>query len=285
MDKATVFPITHDFLSLINYIELVRDYQIIAVNSFKEDGLLYNIKKEYPNWVVTSNVKKSLEGSGTLILFDNEKRYKIDKYQEMIAEAKIRRINILASDSLKKELKCKSIESLDKRMEENKENEEWEKIPVPAISVLGLGENCSKFESLLLLMSVVEKRGYKSLTIASNPLISLCGGYVWPEYLYQNNISLEKKIYKLNYDLGELVRREKPEVLLVEIPGGIMPLGKNEKNHFSEVPLVISNALDIDAGILNMYVPFQKDMGQLDYIKDYCDYKYGIPIETYTVNH
>ena len=51
------------------------------------------------------------------------------------------------------------------------------------------------------------------------------------------------------------------------------------KNHFSEIPLVISNALESDIGILNTYVPFQVNQEQYKYLKEYCDYKYGIPIE------
>lgn len=30
---------------------------------------------------------------------------------------------------------------------------------------------------------------------------------------------------------------------------------------------------------MNVYVPFYKNTGQFDYLKDYCDYKYGIPVE------
>ena len=42
---------------------------------------------------------------------------------------------------------------------------------------------------------------------------------------------------------------------------------------------MISNALKIDVGILNTYVPVQQEEVKLQLLKEFCDCKYGVPLE------
>ena len=49
------------------------------------------------------------------------------------------------------------------------------------------------------------------------------------------------------------VKQQEYDVILVGCPGGVSEFEKYETNYFGELPLIISNALDVDIGFLALY--------------------------------
>ena len=284
MNKMAVFPITHDMLTVLKYSELIRDYEITAINSFREDILLEELRLNNPEINVTADINETLNHADAVLLFDNVEMFIFNKYRDFLFEAYKLQKRILLSPKLNSQINLdnsKDVYVLRNSFEKSRKNfvGRMQNISTPVITICGMGENCSKFETLLLTLKVTKRMGYKAVVLSGNPLVVLFGGYTWPEYLYADSISFEMKINLLNHDLYELIQERDADVIIAETPGGIMPLGQWGKKHFSEIPLVISNALESDIGILNTYVPFQVNQEQYKYLKEYCDYKYGIPIE------
>ena len=284
MINLTCFPITHDMLTVLQYKELMADYKIVAVNSFKEDIFIQKLKSKYPECTISADIYENLQESEGVLLLDNKEEYKWNKYQEILKIAKELNKKVIMSEELcaKMEVRTReNVELLQTQLphKEKTKNEDLKSIEAPVIAVAGMGENCNKFESCLLVLKVLKERGYSVTFLSSNSLAMLFGGCIYPTYLYSENMSLEQKIWYLNQDIAEYIKKNETDVILAELPGGIMPLGENAKNHFSESAIAVTNAVKIDAGILNIYVPSYKNRDQFIYLKDYCDYKYEMQIE------
>lgn len=284
MDKLACFPITHDLLTVLKYKELMEGNTITAINSFKEDPLLEELRLEYPEWSISPNIEETLAYADSVLMLDNVEEYTLPKYERMLLETVKQKKKALLSTKLCGQLNVEEYTYIDvqKNSFEQDRKEYYDKlalIQIPVIAVCGMGENCSKFETTLLSLKRLKEKGYSVTLISGNPLVTLFGGYTLPEYLYSDTVSLEQKSHCFNHDVDELTKREKTDIILIELPGGIMPLGEGNQNHFSEIIIAISNALSIDAGILNTYVPSQKDEEQFGDLREYCDYRFSIPLE------
>ena len=113
---------------------------------------------------------------------------------------------------------------------------------------MGLGENCDKFQLQVKIKKVIEKQGYRVLALCSNVL----GGFLGMENLLafyiQNSCLIQKRLIALNHWIHTKVKQQEYDVILVGCPGGVSKFEKYETNYFGELPLIISNALDVDIG-------------------------------------
>lgn len=283
MNNIGLFPITYDLLTLLKYKNILSDYSIKSICSFKEDRYLREISQEEHEILVSSDIEETMKKVDKIILLDNAENFLLNKYRSVVEWAGKNNKSVILSRKLYNQLQIpsnlgtflfeeKNIENTDNTLFQMYEN------PLPVIAVCGMGENCSKFETTLLCLNIFKERGYKLLLIGANILLTLFGGHPLPYFLFDNSLSLEVKIYKFNRYIYMLQKESDYDAILIEIPGGIVPIGNFDHNHFSEIPLVISNALKIDIGFLNTYAPFEKSDKSKHY-KNMCAYKYDIPLE------
>ena len=115
---------------------------------------------------------------------------------------------------------------------------------------MGLGENCDKFQLQVKIKKVIEKQGYRVLALCSNVLGGFLGMENLPGFLYSKFMSYPEKIIALNHWIHTKVKQQEYDVILVGCPGGVSEFEKYETNYFGELPLIISNALDVDIGFL-----------------------------------
>lgn len=150
------------------------------------------------------------------------------------------------------------------------------KFPVPTIAVAGAGRFCGKFNVQLALREMLSAAGYSVTQVGTQLYGNLFGIHTWPEFLY-SNIPMSEKIIRLNHYLYDIVMSEKPEILVLGVPGGIMPLNPYYFEEFGEMAFVICNALQIDMGIISLYAEEYTDKF-LDEIRMICKYKLNMPI-------
>mgnify|MGYP001081135938 CR=1 FL=1 len=71
--------------------------------------------------------------------------------------------------------------------------------------------------------------------------------------MFDESKSSLEKIQKLNQFAVDLIDQKNAEVLIVGVPGGIMPISKFEFDEFGELAYLVSHAIPSDIGILNVY--------------------------------
>lgn len=157
-------------------------------------------------------------------------------------------------------------------------------IDCPVISILGMGENCDKFEVLLSMKKSLQKKGYKVLSISANSLAKLLGSEVLPSYIYSNNLSGYRKIIRVNHYIYELVANQNPDIVIIGHAGGIMNLGEYDNNYFGEISYILSNAVASDYGIFCTYFNRYYTEEYFEELTKFCGIRLGIDILRFYVS-
>ena len=110
MINLTCFPITHDMLTVLQYKELMADYKIVAVNSFKEDIFIQKLKSKYPECTISADIYENLQESEGVLLLDNKEEYKWNKYQETLKIAKELNKKVIMSEEFTNNLATPGIQ-------------------------------------------------------------------------------------------------------------------------------------------------------------------------------
>ena len=149
---------------------------------------------------------------------------------------------------------------------------ELQEIPVPVVMVMGLGDNCQKFELQLGLREAFVKSRYKVSQFGTKGYSELWGFEPLPE---TPDISMQKKIHIYNDLFYQTVQRESPDVLIIGVPGGIMPIASYANERFGETAMVISHAAKPDIALLSCYfvLPTQE---YFDMLRQFARYRLGI---------
>lgn len=242
MKNLMLFPYHRDVEILLRNQDTLKERKIVNILSFPEDQKRLNrLKEKY-----LTEYNQEVVANELLVL--NSEEGISENYKEKIEELKAQGM---------------SVRYLNRQNENNIEkvhtyNEaQYEKrcysVSVPIIAILGQGINCSKFETLLMTKKITDEMGYKSFVVSSNELGGLYDFYSYPNNLWKSNVCLEEKIFSINHYIYDLYMQEDPDIILLEIPGGVMKMGEKGDNHFSEFAYAIANAVDIDSGIINLY--------------------------------
>ena len=278
--RFACFPLAPDIEVLLRHKELMGAGYISQVISFREDGEKLRALEAATGIPCTTSVEKGLDQADALLLFDNTLNLRWDKYYSCIDLARIRGIPIFASrrfisliEDQTRQAQLEPIESVpDLRL--TYMDERLYEIKTPIITVMGLGENCGKFECQLEFKEQLDAGGYHSEWISSNPLGACVGMHTLPDLLFDENISFPGKVYALNRYVYDLCASYKPDVLVLGVPGGIVSLADKTTNFFSEIPLIVTAALHVDFSILTFYYRSAVYDDYLDRLTRYCLHRY-----------
>lgn len=290
MNTFSVFPYNQNAQSIIDNTSLLVDGTLNQVISFKQDSnLLANISKE-TGIMTSANFESAVKGShyDSIVFLDNIDSFTEQGYLKALRLATDCNKKIFLSNFLRKELKLSNycnLNILERDIPCTPDfsiNKLYE-IDVPIICVAGFGENTDKFDIQLSLTSYYKNLGYNVATICSNPLGCLFGMYTIPAAMFEQKMSFKEKVILFNTLAYEINQSIVPDLIIVGIPGGIMPIDKHQFNYFAEMASIISYAIAVDIGILNLYFDQYIDDGYLEALQECCKYKYNIPIQTFCV--
>lgn len=158
------------------------------------------------------------------------------------------------------------------------------KFPVPVIFVLGAGPFTNKFEVQLALRKYFIKNKYRVTQIGSKRHASFFGFSSLPEAFFKNSLTIREKIIGLNRYFYQKFLQEKPDVMIIGIPGGIMPLSPVRFEELGEIAFLISQAISPDVSIFCSYLMnFTKEY--LEKIELVCKYKLNAPISYFVISN
>ena len=163
-------------------------------------------------------------------------------------------------------------------------SEELYDIDVPIITVTGAGENCEKFDLQLAVRKIFIEQNYKVFQVGTKDYSTLFELDNWPRFLFSQEISFPKKVFAFNRWIFERVKKLEPDIIILGIPGGIMPINNKICNYFGELALIISKALKIDVNILSLY--FNKNINHelLKSYQDYCQFALNFPTNYFNIS-
>jgi peptide maturation system protein (TIGR04066 family) len=287
MEKLVVFPLNNDTEILINGLKESKLYQIVAVSSYIEDKSRLELLQKKSSIYCSTEFEECLARADAIIFAENTMGYSYDGYQKRVQMAldsgkKIYAgLALLDKIQIDKDKVCILQESTSSDEVVSSDKKE---IDIPVVSVMGLGENCDKFGLQVKIKKVIEKQGYRVLALCSNVLGGFLGMENFPSFLYSKFMSYPEKINALNQWIYEKVIQQEYDVILVGCPGGISEFEKYETNYYGELPLIISNALDVDAGFATLYGHTALDYSVLKNISDFVLKKYNTSVKDYILS-
>lgn len=124
--------------------------------------------------------------------------------------------------------------------------------PVPVIGIVGLASHTNKFDTLLPMNKNFKDKGYKTLCITAKYNSNFLQVMPYPEYMFSSSMDIHSKIIAFNYYVNELYHQIKPDVILIEIPGGMFPISNKLHEKFAFQNYLVSNAISFDACVANL---------------------------------
>lgn len=299
--NAVIFPYNRESACLVKHKDLLKEYKIVALvspvgfgMSGKDASWIYNGEK------VGISVYTSFEDIqvkfDTVIIsdIDFEVDFKKTIYPEILKAINNKK-NIICLHKLEDEM-YKEIKKLcilnnvhfkypftifDKKSNYTKicelKDEHLFNINIPIILVAGFMEKTNKFDIQLSLRKYFVDKGYKVSQIGTRNYCELFGFHSFPDFMFDNIPEWEKVLY-FNRLCKEIEMTEESDLIILGIPGAIMPYNNIFTNKFGILAFEIANAISPDAVIIStLYSNFTTDY--FDNICQYVKYKFGFNID------
>lgn len=288
--KYALFPLTPEAQTIARYAYMMKDSSIVAIASFQEDERYLQDLNKLTGIYCTTAADAALRLSDAVVLMDNTFKRRTAKYCSLIDQAIRLDKKVFATPALVKDLQDENYASVSyiqvisnehQLQHTYKQSSRLLEVKTPVVVIAGMGENCSKFECQLDLRAFVDAVGYNVFSICSNSMGGLMGMSTFPAFMFDENLSFSRKVMQFNRYVYDLCDKHKPNLLLIGLPSGIVPLSECDTNYFSEIPLAVSYALQIDAAILSFYYMQECNNAYLESMDGYCSGKYEIPVEAF----
>ena len=289
MKKLLLFPYHPDIVALLENEDALRNVKIIGILSYIEDESIIRPLNRAIG-ADDADYFKLISICDALIMLDNYRNLKDGKYYQVIEDALNygKEIYITSFAQTQLELDCyqgkyKTLEHptcgsacfVDK-YKDGDEIKMYE-INIPVIGVLAMGKHCDKFRTQLILKEILEKE-FKTIAVTSNALGALFGCYVMPPFLY-GKMPFQEKVVLFNHYIYTISKQDRPDVIIIGIPEGILPFERQEFHHFAEYPLVAATAVKFDMTVFCTYFLHDVNIDRLKGLIAYCENKLNTAVD------
>jgi len=283
MKKLLVYPFTYETLPLARYCESLTDYCEVIPVVEKGSGISGGNDVAYldggtaTGLVTTSDFEEAVKTADDILFTGEILDAALFMKYFAIAKGSGKKILVSGDFSKHKEVDLESVQVLSRSVYEAEVNHEnrLSKIPVPIILVTGQGSLCQKFNIQIGLRRKFQQSGYDVSQVGSKQYSSLFGIHAMPHF---SDTPLWKKIMLYNQYFKDIVDNESPDVLIVGVPGGIMPIDDWHNELFGETAIAISKSLSPDISIISTFLT-KIEQEFLDEMKDYFKYALGAPLD------
>ena len=149
---------------------------------------------------------------------------------------------------------------------------------IPIIGICGLVNNINKFDVQIMLNRFLSRKGIRISNITSKRFGKYLNYHTIPYKILIAEGDYEVKINIIKQYIEEIINVEKPEVIIVELPGGIMPYDDYITNNFGYLHSIFFNALSFDYICLN--IPFcTPSKAYINELKMIMRYRYNTPLD------
>lgn len=255
-----IYPFGCETTPLIRFIDMIEEVSVLPVAS--------------KSWSFCKNDIGNFDGGSSkigTISYDFETSFnncdfiyipyernilKIEDYIELINKiSKFKKRIIISQD-----LKNKIGESFSKNVEhysfyDEKITPKFEQIlpiNIPVIMVLGDGLNCNKFDIQLSLRRYFLNKGFSVCQFGTKEYSEIFGFKSLPKFLFDSG-TLRDKIIRLNQLIYKEIMNKNYDLLIVGVPGGVMPISEEHPADFGEFANIITNAVKPDIAIRSLY--------------------------------
>lgn len=268
--RLCVYPYDVEFSPILRHKELLSDYEIAALVSPKGWGLIGKDAATSDggplfDYIVSTDFQESLMLCDTVLFVEacypiDLKSFLYPKIKSAIESKKNIICMLKLEEDDKKDLKerCEKAFVTFEYDQDDLQNNYKENIPklfsinIPIVFVCGLSERSNKFHTLLSLKTNLTSLGYKVGMIGSRRYCEFMGFHSFPEFMLGTKHSESKKIILFNHFVKKIEIDEKPDIILIGIPGSIEAQNDILRNDFGILSYEIAAAVKPDAIVMNL---------------------------------
>lgn len=293
MKKLMIYPYDKENSCIARYRNLIIDYELVSVIGFKGWNLNLKDASYFDGGSKTGiNMSECFEeeiGKCDAVLFlDVNREIDLNCYISKMEIARKFNKEILVTIKVDELLRLNNVKLFDykvigkediyEKYLSDKKSKKIKDIDTPVITIFASGEGCYKFDISLSLRRSFLKDGYKVIQLGTKEYSSIFGIQKLPDFLFDKRVSFQEKVLRFNSYVYDINLNLEPDIIIVTVPGGIMPISNYVINNFGELSYVISNAIKSDLGILSIYYDRFIDMRVLNQFKLYGAYALKCPI-------
>lgn len=300
MVKAIVYPYNVLVTEFMRYRDLIEKYEIVAAVSpqgIGSEGIDCSFldNGEETGILITHDFEEALDRCDTVIIAEYKYHYFFDgsDFESVVYERAIEAMkkgkNVISMHLFKQDellyteakrqnvhyecvIKAQQIEEC--YYNENPDFMSIYKIDVPVITIVGLHEETNKFGIQLALRKLFLQTKLNVLQIGTKPYCEFFGFHSIPIAMLDGSLSEERKIIYFNHFVYNLVKKEMPDIIILGIPGGIVPISMRLHQHFGLLAYEIGCAIQTDYTILTVPLSSTENL-DLDEIKEVLISKLG----------
>lgn len=304
-ERLLIYPYDMEFTPVLRHRSLLTEYDIsclISPNGWGFTGKDAGIADRGPDIGITvsSDFEKALDLCDTVMIVESYLPFDFEKYifKKIISAVKSKK-NIICSLNLNKEAieeissMCNCEGVYFKYYDGNQsflsediviEDESIEEIDIPVILTVGIDEKTNKFEIQLALRDKIQKSGYKVSQIGTRPYCEMMGFHPFPSFMYGNEISDVNKVLMFNRYIKNIEKTEEPDVIIIGVPGGVMPYNRMITNKFGLLAFEVSQAVIPDVVIASLLYEDCKPEG-FDEYTNLFKYKLGFEVDFFNISN
>ncbi|RRJ67111.1 TIGR04066 family peptide maturation system protein [Paenibacillus oralis] len=286
--KLAIYPFFEELMPVLQYKNKIRDYELVYAitptgwESFSESG-------EFSEYICSEErfYSENLIHSIDIFLLclpmfqiNSSIYHRIITLAEQYGKQIIYEIEL--EPIIKELFKGQGI-CLNPELSDITPSTEIVSIDVPVIMILGLGENCEKWRIQLDLRDFFHLKGYRASLISSNPISQLLGFHTLPSSLDNKGLIFSQQVQNLNSFIKKIELKEKPDVIILGVPGGILKYSNSVPNGYGYLPFLISNAVTPDLSILSLYGGNYTEQN-IQEIKSTCYYRFGVVVNYFHIS-
>ena len=293
MKKAVVFPYSNSCCELLRYKDMITDYEIVGAvalkgmgvddrdTGFVDGGVDIGIKVE-------TKVDYKKEFDAFIIIADMDNAHITNAMVPFIREGLLHNKDFVFLSAPHDNII--SLFNNDERHMVNLCETQGDisflrklyKIETPVIVVAGTHELTHKFKIQLEINKYMKMQGYKVSHICSKPYGYIFGFHSFPEYMF-NKEKEEDKIFYLNNYIRFIEKEEQPDVIILGIPGGVMPYNEQFPGYFGITFYEVMQAVKPDVLIMSCLYGKYTDQ-YFDDLTRAIHYKSGVDIDIFNIS-
>lgn len=302
-ERVLIYPYDYEVTPVIRHCELVQDYEITRLISPEGWGLFGKdagiADGGYPLGItVESDFESNLSHWDTVWLTESTKyldyeKHVVPKINSSIKAGK----NIITTAHFQEEIfneirdKCNARGTVLRSFPSPEEDIELKsnslyKINTPIILITGIAERTNKFELQLSIRDYFLEKGYRVSQVGSRNYCELFGFHSMPDFMYAGTLNRSEvtKIFLFNQYIKMIEVTEKPDVIIIGIPGGTMAYNEHHTNRFGILAFEIAQAIRPDAVVYSiLYEKYTADY--FEKIANFAEYRFGFDIDLFNLTN
>jgi len=153
------------------------------------------------------------------------------------------------------------------------------KITAPIVFVLGESENTGKFQVELSLRENLTQRGYRVSLLGSRRNCEVVGARSLLTILLNSHIRESEKIDNIHKYIYWVNQEEQPDIIIVGIPGGILPFNEKLHNGHGILAFMVSRSITPDFTVYCMNHWENINQEFLQCFRDILKYRFGCGLD------